>query len=77
MLKLSARLLEHGARHLHISWHTPSLKPGLSPFTQTAADVDRLYGAIESYLEKLASLTAFRCVTVSEAAEALVEAAAC
>jgi peptidoglycan/xylan/chitin deacetylase (PgdA/CDA1 family) len=77
MLKLSARLLEHGARHLHISWHTPSLMPGLSPFTRTAADVERLYGAIEAYLDRLASLTTFRCVTVSEAAAALVEVAAC
>ncbi len=71
MLTLSARLLEHGARHLHISWHTPSLKPGLSPFTATAADVDRLYATIEAYVERLAGLTRFRSVTVSEAAALL------
>jgi hypothetical protein len=77
MLTLSARLLEHGARHLHISWHTPSLTPGLSPFTRSAKDVERLYASVEAYLEKLASLTAFRSVTVSEAAAALEEVAAC
>lgn len=71
MLKLSARLLEHGARHLHISWHTPSLKPGLSPFTATAADVERLFGTIEAYFDGLVRLTPFRFVTVSEAAALL------
>lgn len=77
MLTLSARLLEHGARHLHISWHTPSLKPGLSPFTRTTADVERLFATIEGYLEKLANLTPFRFVTVNEAAAVLMEAPAC
>jgi hypothetical protein len=72
MLTLSARLLEHGARHLHISWHTPSLKAGLSPFTPTAADVERLYASIERYLEGVARLTDFRFATVSEAAAELV-----
>jgi len=68
MLTLSARLLEHGARHLHISWHTPSLKPGLSPFSATAADVERLYATIEGFFDGLASLTPFRFMTVTEAA---------
>jgi hypothetical protein len=68
MLTVSARLLEHGARHLHISWHTPSLKPGLSPFTATADGVQRLYAAIEDYFDRLVSLTPFRFMTVSEAA---------
>ena len=68
MLTLSARLLEHGVGHLHVSWHTPSLTPGLSPFTPTAAAVDRLYATIEDYLTGLAGLTSFRFATVSEAA---------
>lgn len=71
MLTLSARLLEHGVRHLHVSWHTPSLKPGLSPFTSTAADVERLYAAIDAYLAGLARLTGFTFATVSEAAALL------
>jgi hypothetical protein len=69
MLTVSARLLEHGARHLHISWHTPSLKPGLSPFTATRADVQRLYASIEDYFDRLVSVTPFRFMTVSEAAD--------
>ena len=72
MLTLSARLLESGARHLHISWHTPSLKPGLSPFTATPADVERLYASIEAYFERLVPLTSFQFMTVSEAAELLL-----
>jgi len=71
MLTLSARLLEHGVRHLHVSWHTPSLKAGLSPFTSTATDVEGLYAAIDAYLAGLARLTAFTFATVSEAAALL------
>jgi hypothetical protein len=71
MLMLSRRLLEHGVRHLHLSWHTPSLKPGLSPFTATAADVARLYAAVEGYLDGLSRMTSLTFATVSEAAAAL------
>ena len=71
MLTLSRRLLEHGVRHLQVAWHSPTLKPGLSPFAATGADVDRLYAKIEGYLEGLSRLTAFRTVTLSEAAALL------
>jgi len=71
MLTLSRRLLEHGVRHLQVAWHSPTHKPGLSPFAATAADVDRLYAKIEGYLEGLSRLTAFRTVTLSEAAALL------
>lgn len=82
MLTLSRRLLERGVRHLHLTWHSPSLKPGLSPFTATAADVARLYASIDAYVERLARITPLTFVTVSEAAAelaagALPEAAAC
>lgn len=72
MLILSARLLESGAQHLHISWHTPSLKPGLSPFTATPADVERLYASIEAYFDGLVRVTAFQFMTVTEAATQLL-----
>jgi hypothetical protein len=71
MLTLSRRLLEHGARHLHMSWHSPTLTPGLSPFAATAADVARLYASIEAYLEGLSRLTSVTVATVSEAAAKL------
>jgi hypothetical protein len=71
MLTLSRRLLEHGVRHLQLSWHSPSLKPGLSPFTATAADVARLYASVEAYLDGLSRLTAVTFATISEAAAGL------
>src|SRR6266540_4996948 len=74
MLTLSRRLLEEGARHLHLFWHTPSLTPGLA-HCATAADVARLYASVEEFLECLAQLTPLTFVTVSEAAAEL--AAAC
>ena len=74
MLTLSRRLLEHGVRHLHMSWHSPSLKPGLSPFSATAADVARLYASVEAYLDGLSRITPVTLVTVSEAAALLGDA---
>ena len=71
MLTLSRRLLEHGVRHLHLSWHSPSLQPGLSPFCATSADVARLYASVEQYLEALAGITRLKFATVSEAAALL------
>lgn len=75
MLTLSRRLLERGVRHLQVTWHSPSLQPGLGPFTRTSADVDRLYGTVETYLDRLQGIATLNPVTVSEAAA--VEAAAC
>lgn len=71
MLTLSRRLLEHDVPHLHVSWHSPSLTPGLSPFGATAADVAHLYASIESYFEGLARLANVTFATISEAAEVL------
>jgi hypothetical protein len=82
MVTLSRRLLARGARHLHLTWHSPSLMPGLSPFALTAADVQRLYDAVEDYLDRLRQITSLTFVTVSEAAAILAkpvrpEVAAC
>jgi hypothetical protein len=71
MLTLSRRLIEQGVPYLHLSWHTPSLKPGLSPFAATAAEVMRLYASVESYLEQLSRLIPLTFATVGEAAAVL------
>ena len=71
MLTLSRRLLEHGARHLQVFWHSPSLMPGLTPFVATAADVARLYDAVEAYLDGLSGMTNVRFATISQAAALL------
>ena len=73
MLTLSRRLLEQGIRHLQLSWHSPSLEPGLSPFTATAADVARLYASVQAYLEGLSRMTPLTFVTVSEAGAVLAQ----
>lgn len=74
MLTLARRLLDHGTRHLQLSWHTPTLLPGLSPFTTTAADVDRIYGSIAGFVDGLTRFTRVKFATVSEAATTLIGA---
>lgn len=71
MLLLSRRLLEQGVRHLHVSWHSPTLRPGLSPFARTTQDVTRLYSSLEAYFDGLSRLTTVKFATVSEAAALL------
>ncbi|HEY6854079.1 MAG TPA: hypothetical protein VI139_07525 [Gemmatimonadales bacterium] len=73
MLTLSRRLLEHGVPHLQVSWHSPTLKAGLSPFARSAADVARLYNSIEAYVDGLSRIAHVTFATVSEAAAAIVE----
>jgi hypothetical protein len=73
MLLLSRRLLEQGVRHLHVSWHSPTLLPGLSPFARTSKDVARLYASLDAYFDGLWRLTTVRFATVSEAAALLSE----
>jgi len=71
MLTLSRHLVEGGLRHLHLFWHSPTMQPGLTPFTKTSADVERLYGTIEAYLDKLTSFATPMFVTVGTGARAL------
>ena len=71
MLTLSRRLLEHGVPYLQVSFHPPTLVPGLSPFTRTAADVARLYASIEEYLHGLSRMARVVFTTIGEAAAAL------
>jgi len=71
MLTLSRRLMDAGVRHLHLFLHSPSLRPGLSPFAPDRAGVERMYHSIATYVERLARLTPLRLVTVSEAATSL------
>jgi hypothetical protein len=73
MLTLSRRLLERGIRHLHLTWHSPSLVPGLSPFAHTTRDVRNLYDSVEQYLDGLTRYASFRFATVSEAATLLTQ----
>jgi hypothetical protein len=71
MLTVSRRLLEAGVPYLQVSWHSPTLKPGLSPYAATAADVERFYASVEAYVEGLAQITSVKFATISEAASLL------
>jgi len=68
MVTLSRRLLDAGVRHLQLFLHSPSLTPGLTPFAPDRSDVEGMYRAIATYVERVARLTTLRFVTVSEAA---------
>ena len=71
MLRLSRRLIDAGVGYLHLVLHSPTLRPGLSPFAPDRASVERMYRAIASYVEGVSRVTPLRCVTVSEAATLL------
>ena len=78
---LGARLLlSEGLRYIHLTLHSPSLMPGLSPFVRTTAHRDHMLGAIERFVAGLAAITPLRFATVSEAAcraeELMISAAA-
>lgn len=64
MLAVSQRLIASGATHLHMFFHSSSLRPGLSPFAKSRAEVNRLYTRIERYLEGLSALAQVEFTTV-------------
>jgi hypothetical protein len=71
MLALSRGALASGVRHLQLTLHSPSLRPGLAPWISTAGDVDRLYASLEAYVDGLSRMASVRCATLSEARVAL------
>jgi len=54
-----------------VSFHSPTLTPGLSPYSATPADVDRLYASLDAYVQGLARMTSIQFTTISEAAALL------
>lgn len=64
MLAVSRRLIDAGATHLHMFFHSSSLRPGLTPFTRSRAEVAQLYARIEGYLEGLSALAQVEFATV-------------
>lgn len=71
LLALSRGALQGGVRHLQLHLHSGVLRPGLTPFTLSAADVERVLTTIGRYLEGLSKLASVRFATVSEARIAL------
>src|SRR3546814_17399335 len=60
------RMLDDGLRVLNLSFHSPSLEPGYTPYVRDAADLRAFYGWGDAVLDRLpkrgvtpASLDAF------------------
>lgn len=71
LIALTRCLIDERVPLVHLSWHSPSLVPGLGPFVTSDIQRTRLYATVASYLEKLAAMASIVPVTVHEAAEAL------
>lgn len=71
MVNLSLRLVEEGARYLVVTWHSPTLLPGCTPYARTWQDVDQLRSRIGQLVNSLAGRLPFRVASLGEAAAAL------
>lgn len=71
MLLLSRRLIEQGVSHLNLLMHSPTLRPGLTPYTQSAEDVRRFVASLEEFIGRLGEIADVAFATVSEAADRL------
>ena len=71
MLSLCHTLIGQGISHLQITWHSPSLLPGTSPFVRTPAERDHLLARIRGFIEGLRQAGGVRFVTLSQAAQSL------
>lgn len=76
MERLARMLIARGVRHLHVSFHSPSLVPGLSPFASNAKEVDLLYARLSDLIERVSGIKPVRFATVGEAGALLAPARA-
>jgi peptidoglycan/xylan/chitin deacetylase (PgdA/CDA1 family) len=70
-LALTRAIIERGARYVQMYFHSPAVRPGLTPFVQSAEELDRFRARITEYVAQLASIASIRFATVSEAAALL------
>lgn len=68
LLALTRCLMREPAPFVHLTWHSPSLVPGLGPFVSTTEQREDLYRTVAAYVKILAAMAAIRPVTVGEAA---------
>jgi hypothetical protein len=57
MRRLARHLVAHGVPQLSVFFHSPSLRPALSPFSGTEADVERLFRTIADFVDALGQFT--------------------
>lgn len=51
MRRVTAALLRRGIRTFTLTFHSPSINAGHTPYVRTAGDLERFLGRIESYLD--------------------------
>ena len=51
MCALTAALIDRGQRHFTLSFHSPSVEPGHTPYVRTAHDLEQFLRTIEQYCE--------------------------
>jgi hypothetical protein len=68
MVALARQLIARGTGYLHFFFHTPSLRPGASPYAPTRAATERILNSLEETLDRVQGVTRVRFMTVAEAA---------
>ena len=48
--RLTRALLDQGCRLFTLSYHSPSLAPGMTPYVRDRGDLERFLGELEAYL---------------------------
>lgn len=69
MIRVALTLLRSGVGHLQLLLHSPTMVPGLTPFTRSRQDVQRMLGSIEELVTELRRHVRLRVATVREFAD--------
>lgn len=64
--RLVRALISRGQRVFHLSYHSPSLVPGNTPYVRTAADVTNLLSWLDDFFWFFREEIKGRCVAMSE-----------
>jgi len=71
MLRLTRHLVAHDVPNISAYFHSSSLRPGLTPWMRTNADVERLYRVLSEFVDGLGRFTTPIFTTLSGAARLL------
>ena len=66
LVALTRRLVERGHGYVQLFLHSPSLVPGLTPFTPDERSRDRLYGRIRDFVDAVHGFARVEPATVGE-----------
>ena len=72
---LTRRLLRQGCRTFTLSFHSPSLKPGCTPYVRSLAERDDFLRRIEAYVRYFVDELGGECVTPPQVRERLLRLA--